>query len=178
MDTDSYYCGLAAPTIDDCVRPDMARSYYHHYDEWFPTLACQAHKEDFVSTKVAGREWVMQKCCEEAHKYNMRTPGLFKIEFQGDGIIALCSKTYLCFTGQDTKTSCKGIQKKRNQNTLTKETYLAVLRTQQAGSGVNKGFVASNGRIYSYTQTRFGLSYQYLKRLVQDDGVSTMPLEL
>ena len=178
IDTDSYYAGLAAPTLDACVRPSMVRHYYHHYDEWFPTLACQVHKQDFIATKVAGREWVMQKCCEEAHRYDLRTPGKFKLEFQGDGIVALCSKTYICFKEGETKISCKGIQKKRNQDILTKDNYLAVLRNQQAGFGVNKGFVASNGRIYSYSQKRYGLGYQYCKRLVQDDGVSTLPLDL
>ena len=178
MDTDSYYCGLAAPTLDACVRPSMVRNYYHNYEEWFPTLACQAHKQDFVSTKVAGRKWVMRDCCRAAHLYDKRTPGKFKIEFQGDGIVALCSKTYCCFKEDETKVSCKGIQKKRNRDVLTKENYLAVLRNQQAGGGINKGFVASNGRVYSYAQTRYSLSYQYCKRLVQDDGVSTMPLNL
>ena len=179
MDTDSCYMGLARPTLDECVRPSMLKNYYHCYDEWFPTLSCPAHKLDFIETKMAGREWVMQECCRDAHNYELRTPGKFKVEFQGDGIVALCSKTYDCFGEKEgTKRSCKGIQKSRNLDVLTRDTYLDVLKKQQAGSGVNKGFVANNGRIYSYTQTRFGLSYLYCKRLVDDDGVSTRPLNL
>ena len=61
---------------------------------------------------------------------------------------------------------------------MTREIYLAVLRDQKAGCGVNNGFVARNGGVYSYTQTRKGLSYMYCKRLVLDDGVSTAPLAL
>ena len=119
----------------------------------------------------------MQDCCRAAHNYDKRTPGKFKIEFEGDGIVALCSKTYVCF-GNVTKASCKGIQKKRNQDILTRESYLAVLENQKSGCGVNKGFVARNGRIYSYVQPRYGLSYMYCKRRVLDDGVSTTPLDL
>ena len=181
MDTDSSYFGLARPTIDECVQPHLAYDYYDHYDEWFPTLACPLHRQDFVDTKTAGRVWVMRKCCRAAHEYDKRTPGKFKIEFQGKGIVALCSKTYVCFGGKhgnETKLSCKGIQKRNNIQNLTKENYLAVLRTQKAGCGVNKGFVARQGCVYSYTQKRYGLSYMYCKRLVLDDGVSTKPLAL
>ena len=178
MDTDSYYCALAAPTLDACIRPNLIRNYYHNRDDWFPTESCRLHKRDFVAAKMLGQEWVMQKCCEEAHKHDLRTPGLFKLEFSGDGIVALCSKTYICFKEDENKISCKGIQKKRNHDVLTKENYLAVLRNQQAGYGINKGFVADNGRVYSYAQKRYGLGYQYCKRLVHDDGVSTSPLEL
>ena len=53
-----------------------------------------------------------------------------------------------------------------------------VLKNQTAGSGVNKGFVARHGCVFSYQQTRFGLSYMYCKRWVEDDGVSTRSLEL
>ena len=178
MDTDSCYKALAKSTLDECVRPNMLMNYYYSYDEWFPTLSCPAHKQDFISTKMAGREWTMQKCCEDAYNYDIRTPGKFKIEFHGDGIVALCSKTYICFGEKEVKRSCKGIQKSRNQDVLTRATYLAVLKNRRAGSGINKGFIANNGRIYSYTQTRFGLSYLYCKRLVDEDGVSTMPLDL
>ena len=181
MDTDSSYFGLARPTIDECVRPCLTYDYYDNYDKWFPTLACDLHRHDFVLAKTAGRAWVMQRCCMEAHAYDKRTPGKFKIEFQGKGIVALCSKTYICFGGahgDDIKLSCKGIQKRNNLQNLTKETYLAVLRNRKAGSGVNKGFIARNGCVFSYTQTRHGLSYLYCKRLVLDDGVSTTPLAL
>ena len=181
MDTDSSYFGLAKPTLDECVRPQLLLPYYRHYDEWFPTLACAKHKNAFVATKATKQEWVMDECCKAAHEYDKRTPGKFKIEFQGDGIVALCSKTYICFGSQDgenVKLSCKGLQKKRNLENLTKQTYLNVLKNQKAGLGINKGFIARNGRVYSYTQIRNGLSYLYCKRLVMDDGVSTKPLDL
>ena len=70
------------------------------------------------------------------------------------------------------------MQKKRNLENLTKMNYLKVLETQQSGSGVNKGFRAHAGRVFTYEQKRFGLSYMYCKRLVNDDGISTEPLDL
>ena len=181
MDTDSSYFALARPTIDECVRPHLLHDYYDAYDQWFPTLACPLHKQAFVDARTAGRTWVMQKCCRNAHQYDKRTPGKFKVEFRGRGVVALCSKTYVCFGGEhgnETKLSCKGIQKRNNIQKLTRDAYLTVLRQQKAGCGVNKGFVARNGCVYSYTQTRKGLSYMYCKRLVLDDGISTAPLHL
>ena len=53
-----------------------------------------------------------------------------------------------------------------------------VLKTQIAGRGENKGFKPIDGKVYTYTQTRHGLSYLYCKREVLADGVSTRPLKL
>ena len=36
-------------------------------------------------------------CCLKVYQYDSRTPGLFKEEFRGDGIVALNSKTYFCW---------------------------------------------------------------------------------
>jgi hypothetical protein len=56
--------------------------------------------------------------------YDKSTPGLFKEEYSGDGIIALCSKTYYCF-GKEDKFSCKGINKRTNQ--FIKDKYMAMI---------------------------------------------------
>ena len=56
------------------------------------------------------------------HKaYDKRTPGLFKVEWEGKSIIGLCSKTYYCFGAKD-KFSCKGVNKKCND--ISKDKYL------------------------------------------------------
>ena len=36
------------------------------------------------------------------------------MEFQGDGMVCLNSKVYTIWTGEKSKTSCKGTQQKRN----------------------------------------------------------------
>ena len=178
MDTDSSYFGITRDTLEECVHDHMKRDFYENYDEWFPAEACEKHKQDFIETKMGGRPWVLDECCHKAKAYHKRTPGKFKFEFWGDGIVALCSKTYIAYGERETKLSCKGLQKKRNLERLTKEAYLNVLETQRPGCGVNKGFRAINGKVYTYSQTRFGLSYLYCKRRMLDDGVTTVPLDL
>jgi hypothetical protein len=79
---------------------------------------------------------------------------LFKAEFTGDGMIALCSKTYYCFGAED-KFSSKGVNRKTND--INKDTYMDVLLTKQE---------------------RAGFSYFYPKRKVLDDSVSTKPLDI
>ena len=102
-------------------------------------------------------------------------PGLFKTEFTGDGMIALCSKTYFCF-GTEDKFSCKGVNRKTNN--VTKEKYMDVLLTKQSGSGTNRGFRTIDNQVYTYLQERSGFTYFYPKRKVLADGVSTAPLEI
>ena len=61
-----------------------------------------------------------------------RTPGLFKEEWSGDGIIGLCSKTHYCFGTSDIF-SCKGVNKRCND--IDKDKYLNVFLTKQSNSG-------------------------------------------
>ena len=61
---------------------------------------------------------------------------------------------------------------------IDKEKFLQVLRTQQNGTGVNKGFRVVGHSMYTYHQTRAGLSYFYPKRKVLNDGVSTIALDI
>ena len=98
---------------------------------------------------------------------------LFKVEWEGEGIIGLCSKTYYCFGAKD-KFSCKGVNKKTNE--INKEKYLNVLLTKQNSGGVNRGFRVVNNAMYTYTQVRDAFSYFYPKRKVLADGVSTTPV--
>ena len=178
MDTDSSYFGLAKPTLEECVFDSLRYDFYMEYDQWFPSPACDEHKDAFVQTKMSKKVWAPFECCKRAQAFNKRTPGKFKFEFEGDGIVALCSKTYICWGHKETKVSCKGLQKKRNMERLTKQKYLEVLQTQKPGWGINKGFRAHEGRVFTYAQKRFGLSYMYCKRHVNNDGVSTEPLDL
>lgn len=53
------------------------------------------NQEKFQDVKYCDRHWFPRTCCEEHKNYDRRTPGLFKIEFEGDEIIGLCSKTYI-----------------------------------------------------------------------------------
>ncbi|KAK7093429.1 hypothetical protein V1264_007188 [Littorina saxatilis] len=174
MDTDSLYMALSTPTLEDAVRPDMREEFYRKYHMWFPASACDTHREDFVRTKLNNQQWLPHPCCEARRKFDKRTPGLFKLEYKGDSIVALCSKTYICSSkdGPD-KVSCKGLMK--NINPLDKQQYLNVLKTQTPDGGENRGFRSDGKRVYTYTQKRQSLSFLYIKRRVCDDGVTTLP---
>ena len=146
MDTDS------GENRDELIRTDKREVYETEKIDWFPRDDTDAHKA-----------------------FDKRTPGLFKIEWEGRGIVALCSKTYFCF-GDQNKVSCKGLNKKTNE--ITKEKYLNVLRLQAPGSGINRGFRMRDGDMYTYEQTKTAFTYLYPKRKVHEDGRSTTYLDL
>lgn len=175
MDTDSAYMALSGP-LESIIKPHLRRAFYHDYGLWFPKPFCAKHKPDFMSAKLSGREWVLEGCCSDQLKYDKRTPGLFKNEFVGDGVIALNSKTYFCWNEEAQKVSSKGLSK--TLNTLTRSKFMSVLNRQNKVSGVNRGFLFKKGNMYSYEQVRTGLTYFYGKRMVCEDGVSTLPLDL
>ena len=129
-------------------------------------------REAFEANKA---HWFPRTDTSEHRAYDKRTPGLFKEEWQGDGIIGLCSKTYYCFGAKD-KFSCKGVSK--GLNAIEKDKYLNVLFTQQPSSGVNRGFRTVNNTMYTYNQVRDGFCYFYPNRKVLEDGVSTQPLDI
>ena len=156
MDTDSAYFAIAGPTLASVIKPHLKESFYRDWCNWFPAEACDVHHEVWIATRISDRVWEPQPCCIARQKFDKRTPGLFKEEWCGDGIISLCSKTYFCF-GATNKKSSKGLNRKQNE--LDKESYLNVLRSKKAGSGANRGFQSKNNAMYTYTQVRAGLSY-------------------
>ncbi|CAH3104133.1 unnamed protein product [Porites lobata] len=130
---------------------------------------------DRIEENTYEANWFPRTDTPEHKAYDKRTPGLFKEEWSGAGIIGLSSKTYYCFGAYD-KFSCKGVNKKTND--INKEKYLNVLLTKQSSSGLNKGFRVVNNSMYTYEQVRDGFSYFYPKRKVLEDRVTTMPLDI
>ena len=150
-------------------------------------MYCENHRQSFKETEMAGLPW--EKVCKDsaefckdsydAKLYSRRTPGLFKVEWEGKGIISLCSKTYYCFgstSKSKVKVSTKGLVK--DQNTLNPTIFKNVLLEKKSGSGTNRGFRVMNNSVYTYLQTRDALSYFYGKRQVSADNVSTHPLNI
>ena len=176
MDTDSAYIALAGDSIDDLVAPEHREHYFRNRSQWLPAECCDNHKDDYVHTRLAGRTWTAtEPCCIARKAYDKRTPGLFKIEWCGDGFIGLCSKTYYCFGSTD-KCTTKGLNKR--QNTIDKDTFLSVLTNRRSGSGVNRGFRVRDSSVMTYIQERAALTYFYPKRKVLEDGLTTAPLDL
>jgi hypothetical protein len=86
MDTDSAYMAISGSTLDDVIKPEM-REKYERGLKGFCT------DEDIEAD--GNFHWFPRTCCGKHTKYDMRTPGLFKLEYRGDEMIGLCSKTYI-----------------------------------------------------------------------------------
>jgi hypothetical protein len=137
----------------------------------------------------------MRTDTKENKSYDKRKPGLFKPEFIGKGIVALSSKMYYVkgFDDKD-KNSCKGIQEKNNLSVVSYEKYKnIVLGNVERYNVVNKGMriLSSNQlnfesktetkqkrTIYTYSMQKTGLNAMYNKRIVLEDGISTVPLKI
>ena len=172
MDTDSAYMALSAP-LRSVIRSDRVARFYNKYERWFPRPYCPAHRDEFLVAAVSGSSWEARDCCSRTHLSDTRTPGLFKEEFRGDGIVALNSKTYFCWRHDDSecKFSCKGLSKKTNS--VTAAIYKNVLDSREPYVGQNVGFQRHKNIMYTVAQERAGLTYFYAKREVLADGVST-----
>lgn len=174
MDTDSAYIAFSG-NFEDVVRPELRREFFESYEDWFPPPFCPSHKSDFVNAKMERSAWQMsENCCKEVFTYHRRTPGLFKLEYQGTGIVALNSKTYVCFSPDNQKMSCKGISK--HQNNYDASHFLGVLFSRNPVMGTNHGFRLKSNMMCSYSQEKSGISFFYAKRKVDIDGVTTSPL--
>ena len=108
--------------------------------------------------------------------YDKCKPGLFKVEWKGDGFVGVNSKTYCCWGTDSNKASCKGISKRLNDP--QKKVYLNVLQTRQSRPDENRGFRVVDNKVLAYAQYRTGFSYFYPKRKVLPDDVSTVPLDI
>ena len=108
------------------------------------------------------------------YTFSNRTPGLFKLEFEGHRAIAFCSKCYFVDGDKKSKHSSKGMSARHNS--LTWGRYKAALegKTDRAE---NRGFRLRNGQMITYSQEKLGLSAYYDKRRVLPDEIHTVPIE-
>ena len=74
MDTDSAYIAISGERVEDLVKSHVKVEFNDEKCNWFPRTDTVEHA-----------------------KYDTRTPGLFKVEWERNGKISLCSKTYYCF---------------------------------------------------------------------------------
>jgi hypothetical protein len=151
MDTDSAYMALT-DDFEKLIKPELREEFERDKVNWFPRTDTTEHK-----------------------MYDKRKPGLFKIEFEGDGMVALCSKSYYVW-GVKNKCSAKGIQQKRNIEILNKNTYLRCLQNQEQIIGNNKGFRFTDKCIKTYELNKTGLSSIYTKGVLFEDGIHIRPL--
>lgn len=86
MDTDSAYMAISGTRLQEVIKPDMREKYLH---------GLKGFCNDFEIEADAEHHWFPRTCCAKHAKFDKRTPGLFKLEYQGDEMIGLCSKTYI-----------------------------------------------------------------------------------
>jgi hypothetical protein len=152
MDTDSAYIALTGD-FESMIKPEFSEEFKIDKCNWFP-----------------------RNDTEENKKFDKRKPGLFKIEYEGDGMVALCSKTY-CVWGDKNKISSKGLQRRRNPESLNKESYLRCLFNRETINGENKGFRFTQRIMKTYEQNKIGLSPIYTKGVVMSDGIHIRPIQ-
>ena len=161
MDTDSLYFAISKHTLRDVIKPDLIQDYDDSLN------SCEDSSKS---------EWFPRICCNEHATFDKRTPGLFKLEFSGNEMIALCSKTYIINNDEKSKFSCKGINKRNVTN--VKDIYKDVLETQEPYTAKNVGFKMRDNSVFTYSMLRNGFTYFYCKREVLEDGIHTMPLDI
>jgi hypothetical protein len=165
-DTDSLYLSLARSDIDLCVKPEKLDNWRKKKFEFF---ASDSEEEMvFDGRKISKKN------------YDKRTPGLYKLEFIGSGMIALNSKVYHIWDKDSegnliSKTSSKGMQ---DRNGLIRADFLRVLLERAEHRIENAGFIRDGTRIYTYKQNKRGLNYFYCKRIVLEDGINTTHLPI
>ncbi|EGF76384.1 hypothetical protein BATDEDRAFT_28599 [Batrachochytrium dendrobatidis JAM81] len=99
MDTDSAYIAISDESLE-VIKPSLKDEFKKNRHLWL-------ERDDTIENKV----------------YDSRTPGLFKLEYEGNCIISLVSKMYYC---DENKFSSKGINKKQNE--ITKQKYVDALK--------------------------------------------------
>ena len=108
MDTDSNYLGITAENVEDLIKPELREEFERNKRYWFVTPLTPQGK---------------------------RTHGLFKVEFKGDKMIGLCSKSYCTelFATENSpaqvKFSMKGVNKAQFKNPMPH--YEHVLTTKK-----------------------------------------------
>ena len=56
MDMDSLYFAIGGATLETILKPEMHSKYYRERHLWLPSEHCDMCIEDYVTTKVTGRD--------------------------------------------------------------------------------------------------------------------------
>jgi len=142
-----------AGNLDNLIKHELRAEYELDKYNWFP-------RDDTIGNK----------------NFDKRTPGLFKIEFEGIGAVALCSKAYYVWSDNKFKYSSKGAQKHRIA--LIKEQYFNCLNLKKIIICNNVGFRKHNGVMRTYEQSKIGLTPIYTKGVVLNNGVNITALKI
>ena len=155
MDMDSAYMAISGDSFESLIKPDLREEFEKDKYNWFVTPLAPQGK---------------------------RTPGLFRIELEGDKIISLRSKSYCTelFATENSpsqvKFGMKGVNKGQFKNPMSP--YEHVLNTKENFRACNSGIRAKDQSMVTYKQEKNALTYYCPKRKVLEDGRSTVPLDI
>ena len=143
MDTHSNYLGISAENVEDLIKPKLREEFELEKHNWFVTPRASQGK---------------------------RTPGLFKVEFKGDKIIGLCSKSH-CTELFPTENSpgqvkffIKGVNKGQLKNPMPH--YEHVLNTKENFRACNSSIHAKDQSMVIYRQYKNAFTCFYPTRKV------------
>ena len=149
------YMAIYGDSLEALIKPDLREEFENDKHNWFINPRAPQGK---------------------------RMPGLFKVEFKGDKIISLCSKSYctekfaLESSPGQVKFSMKGVNKGQFKNPMPH--YEHVLNTKENFRACNSRIRAKDQSMVTYKQEKNALTYYYPKRKVLEDGRSTVPLDI
>ena len=137
MDTDSAYMAISGSSLEEVIKPEMREQYERGLNGF-----CI---DDIDIEANAIHHWFPRTCCSKHAKYDKRTPGLFKLEYQGDEMIGLCSKTYIVRKTKVIRPSSKRMaalhilnKAKRQKNKLRRLQTRRVNEYKLSSKGVSK----------------------------------------
>ena len=137
MDTDSAYMAISGSSLEEVIKPEIREQYEQGLNGF-----CI---DDIDIDANAIHHWFPRTCCSKHAKYDKRTPGLFKLEYQGDEMIGLCSKTYIVCKTKVIRPSSKRMaalhilnKAKRQKNKLRRLQTRRVNEYKFSSKGVSK----------------------------------------
>ena len=172
MDTDSLHLALSEEKMEVHILPEKRNEW-----EAIRSRDCT----DSLTANATGNFFPRTCCC--AHKkHDKREPGLFKEEFRCSEMLCVYSKTYCCYDRKSNKykLSSKGLSKRTLEDCGDEpmSKYRKVIEEAVNVTSTNIRFRTMKHSVATYEQTKKGLSNFYPKRLVEEDGVHTKPLDL
>lgn len=137
MDTDSAYMALAGPSLESVIKPEMKQKYMQGLKQF--------HEDDPKVEADNDLHWFPRTCCGAHAVHDKRTVGLFKLEWQADTMIGLCSKTYIVSRSKHVVTSNNQISayrllRKAQKLKLKKKVRHSRIRTETkfSSKGISK----------------------------------------
>ena len=117
-----------------------------------------------------------RQCCTDHFRYDSKTVGLFKLEWSGEKMIALCSKTYcgVDFDGGE-KLSAKGAQKSLLPHGSNFDVMKDVLTNEEPFQAEIMGFREKGEKVRTYSMLKNVFTHMYTKRELMPDKIHTKP---